>query len=116
MNKQRDVVYLIDILNSANQIIDFTEAKSIEDFEKNLMCNLAIQRLLEIIGEATKNLSIDLRNENPHINWKAMAGLRDVLIHQYQNASSERIFKIAKNNIPPLITDIAKIIDQLNYN
>jgi uncharacterized protein with HEPN domain len=42
-----------------------------------------------------------------------MAGLRDVLIHQYQNASSERVFKVSKNNIPALVTDIAKIIDEL---
>lgn len=83
---------------------------NIDEFEKDLKCNLAVQRLFEIIGEATKNLSTELRDQNPQIDWKAMAGMRDILIHQYQNASSDRIFKIARNNIPGLISQIRILI------
>ncbi len=76
------------------------------------MCTLAVQRLFEIIGEATKNLSFEFREKNSHINWKAMAGMRDVLIHQYQNANNDRILKIAKKNIPQLIFEIKKLINE----
>ncbi len=110
MSKLHDDAYLLDILDSAEQIKKFTENKSVEDFEKDLMCTLAVQRLLEIIGEATKSLSQELRESNSHIDWKAMAGMRDILIHQYQNANNDRILKIAKNNIPQLILEIKKII------
>jgi uncharacterized protein with HEPN domain len=110
MNKQRDESYLLDILDSAEQIKVFTENKTIVEFEKDLMCTLAVQRLFEIIGEATKNLSLEFREKNSHLDWKAMAGMRDVLIHQYQNANNDRIFKVAKNNIPSLILDVKKLI------
>jgi uncharacterized protein with HEPN domain len=110
MTKQREDAYLLDILDSAEQILIFTATLSVEDFEKDLKTNLAVQRLFEIIGEATKNLSVEYRNNHPGIDWKAMAGLRDVLIHQYQNANNERIFKIAKNNIPSLIPKLKQLL------
>lgn len=77
------------------------------------MCTLAVQRLFEIIGEATKNLSSNLRENNHNLDWKAMSGMRDILIHQYQNANNDRILKIAKNNIPTLIIEIKKIISNM---
>jgi uncharacterized protein with HEPN domain len=110
MSKLHDDSYLLDILDSAEQIKIFTDSMSIDEFEKDLKCNLAVQRLFEIIREATKNLSTELREKNPQVDWKAMAGMRDILIHQYQNASSERIFKIARNNIPDLISKIRSLI------
>ncbi|HXH30825.1 MAG TPA: HepT-like ribonuclease domain-containing protein [Bacteriovoracaceae bacterium] len=112
MSKLHDDSYLLDILDSAEQIKLFTENLSINEFEQDLKSNLAVQRLFEIIGEATKNLSSDLRDKNPQIDWKAMAGMRDILIHQYHNASSERIFKVARNNIPDLILKIKKLIQK----
>lgn len=114
MSKQHDDSYLLDILDSAEQIKKFTENKSVEEFEKDLMCALAVQRLFEIIGEATKGLSLELRERHFHLDWKAMAGMRDVLIHQYQNANNDRILKIAQNNIPTLISEIKKIIANQN--
>jgi uncharacterized protein with HEPN domain len=114
MNKRHDETYLGDILDSAEQIKKFTENKSIEEFESDLMCTLAVQRLFEIIGEATKNLSLEFREQNSNVDWKAMAGMRDILIHQYQNANNDRILKIAKKNIPQLISEIKKLIKELN--
>jgi uncharacterized protein with HEPN domain len=110
MSKPHDDSYLLDIFDSAEQIKIFTDNMSIYEFEKDLKCNLAIQRLFEIIGEATKILSTELCEKNPQVDWKAMAGVREILIHQYQNASSERIFKIARNNIPDLISKIRSLI------
>ncbi len=76
MSKLYDDSYLLDILDSAEQIIFFTINITIDEFEKDLKCNFAVQRLFEIIGEATKNLSTELRENNPQVDWKSMAGIR----------------------------------------
>lgn len=110
MSELHDDSYLLEILDSAEQIKKFTENKSIEDFEKDLMCPLAIQRLFEIMVKLLKVCHKSCVKSNSHIDWKAMAGMRDVLIHQYQNANNDRILKIAKNIIPLLILEIKKII------
>ena len=112
MSKLHDDSYLLDILDSAEQIKLFTENLTSDEFEKDLKSNLAVQRLFEITGEATKNLSAEFREKNPQIDWKAMAGMRDILIHQYHNANNERIFKIARNNIPDLIQKIKHLINK----
>lgn len=113
MNKQDNRSYLNDILGCSRKIVTITEKMSIEEFEKDLVSPLAVARLFEIIGEATKNLSKDLRDQYPDIPWKKMAGMRDILIHQYQEANDRMIFNISKKEIPELIVKIEKIYTQL---
>ena len=69
---------------------------------------LAVSRLLEIIGEATKNLSNDFKSKYPNVPWKKMAGLRDVIIHDYQELNREMIFKFASQDIPKLLAELVK--------
>ena len=66
----------------------------------------AVSRLLEIIGEATKNLSNDFKSKYPNVPWKKMSGLRDVIIHDYQELNREMIFKIASQDIPKLLAEL----------
>lgn len=110
MNKLRDESYLIDILDSAKTIEEFMLEITFDDFLKDVMRSAAVTRFLEIIGEATKNLSIELREKYPDVSWKEMAGLRDILIHQYRNADDELVFQITTQNIPILISQIEKIL------
>ena len=69
---------------------------------------LAVSRLLEIIGEATKNLSNEFKLNHPNVPWKKMAGIRDVIIHDYQELNCEMIFKIASEDIPKLLKELLK--------
>ena len=86
MSKIDDSVYLCDILNSAKEIKDFVEGKSFADFDTDRKCVLAVIKSLEIIGEATKDLSKEFCHNHPDIPWKDMAGLRDILVHRYRDA------------------------------
>ena len=110
MSKIDNSIYLADILNSAKEIKDFVEGKSFADFDVDRQCVLAVIKSLEIIGEATKNLSKELRHRHPDIPWKDMAGLRDVLVHRYRDADNEVIFSIACQAIPSLIPKIEKVV------
>lgn len=114
MRKIDDGVYLCDILNSAKEIKSFVEGKLFVEFDADRQCVLAVVKLLEIIGEATKNLSKELRHSYPGIPWQDMAGLRDILVHRYRDADNEVIFNIARKSVPSLISKIEKVINSIN--
>lgn len=78
-----DKVYLRHIQDAIGHIDDFIKDCEEKDFEKNVLVHSAVIRQLEIIGEAVKSLSSDLRRKYKHIPWRDIAGLRDKLIHEY---------------------------------
>ncbi len=109
MTKQPNDSYLKDIIDSSSLIVEYMKSLGFEEFEKDTMRFLAVSRLLEIIGEATKNLSSDFKSKHPIIPWKKMAGLRDVIIHDYQELNKEMIYKIASEDIPNLVNELRKV-------
>lgn len=113
MSKRLEIVYLQDILDAAVNISNFAKGKSFVDFESDIMLHSAIIRQLEIIGEATKNLSNILRTKYSSVQWKKMAGLRDVLIHAYHEADYSRLWKVVEKDIPKLISEVELIISEM---
>ncbi len=99
--------YIQDILNSCDKCLIFTNGMSFEDFEKDDKTVSAVQHQILIIGEATKRLSAEFRNNHPHIPWKAMAGMRDILIHSYENADLDEIWKTIKVVMPELTSKLS---------
>jgi len=83
MAKKEDKLYLNDIWEAILKIEKYTKGLSYEEFLNNMMVIDAVVRNLEIIGEATKNLSKEIKSQYPEIPWKEMAGMRDKLIHEY---------------------------------
>ena len=77
-----DKVYLVHIADAIGQIVSYT-AGGRDEFMTDRMIQDAVVRNLEVIGEATKNLSDKTKGQRPEIPWRRVAGLRDVLIHDY---------------------------------
>lgn len=78
-----NLVYLEHIMDSFNKIIQFTKGFDENEFLSNELIKDGVIRNLEVIGEATKNISDEFRQKYPDIPWKKMAGMRDKLIHDY---------------------------------
>ena len=95
-----DSIYIDHILNSINRILDYISGKDQEAFEADLVTQDAVVRQLEVIGEATKRVSKELSSKNPDIPWSDMAGMRDVLIHDYIDVDLGVVWKTASEDIP----------------
>ena len=110
MADSRDLGYLADILDAAQGVRRIVGNKTFTEFDNDYAAPLAVAKLLEVIGEATKNLSTAIRNQHPSIPWRKMAGLRDILVHRYRETNNEQLFKIVEDDIPKLIAEIETMI------
>ncbi len=109
----KDKASITDILDSMRLAVTYLGAMTLEDFEHSIEKVDSVCRRLEIIGEATKRLSGELRDQHPTIPWRTMAGMRDRLIHGYEVVRIDRIYEAVTVVIPPLIPMLAAIAQSL---
>jgi uncharacterized protein with HEPN domain len=108
--KKDPKIFLGHISESINELEKNISGMSEAEFSENTTSQDAAVRRLEIIGEAVRNIPETFRKKHLKIPWKKIAGLRDVLIHEYFGVDMELVWKIAKNDIPKLKKNIEKII------
>ena len=107
-------VYFEDILESVSQIEKYTNKITCEEFLKNTLIQDAVTRRLEIIGEAVKKVPQDIRDLYPDVPWRNIAGMRDILIHEYSGVNLKRVWKVVKSDMPNLKKCVIEIIGKMD--
>ena len=112
---ENDLSYLIDIIECIMDINEFTDSVGYYKFEKDKMRKLAVERQLEVIGQAANKISIETQNTLKNIPWKNIIGLRNKLAHDYGEILAERIWKITKTSVQELFEELKNIEELKEY-
>lgn len=108
-----DLALLWDMWRAANDVVEFVEAESIETFRADRRIRFAVERQLLVIGEAARRLSSELRESHSDVPWRQVIGLRNVLAHAYGEILVERIWIVAREDVPDLIEALERIAPSL---
>lgn len=107
---------LQDILETIDYLEIFVDGVTLESFEANPEKLFAVVKALEITGEAVKKIPGDIRNQYPQIPWKDIAGMRDILVHQYWRVDSKVVWSTVQNGVPLLKAAITELATQFPDN
>ena len=107
---RNDLASVLDMLAAARAVVQFVTGKSLADYAGDLFLRSAVERQVEIIGEAARRVSDDIRMAHPEIPWRPIIAQRNVLAHDYGEIVDERLWRVATTYIPDLIQQLDAII------
>jgi len=104
--EQRDAALLWDILQAARRAIEFTQNKTFADYQASPLLQYAVERALEIVGEAANRIGAGFRDAHAEIPWRKITGQRNVLIHEYGDVDHTLVWSVVHDHLPILISQI----------
>jgi len=106
--------YLRDILTATNRALSFVAGVTLDEFLADVEKQFAVTRALEIIGEAARYIPQEIRSEYPHLPWREMVGMRNIVIHNYFGVDETVIWRTVQEDLPILQTAVAQVVAHLN--
>ncbi len=106
----REINYLLDVLEAARLLQTFVEGVDWDTFENDLMRRAAVMRQLEIMGEAARRLSEETRLELSEIPWRQIIGMRNRLIHGYDDVDLAIVWDTIQNDLPLVVAQLEQVV------
>lgn len=106
----QDAGLLWDMLRAAREVQAFTAGKSYQDYEGSLVLRRAVERSIQIIGEASAKISKEFRQAHPDVPWRPITAQRHILVHDYGEIDDEKIWRVATHYVPELIEQIEPLV------
>lgn len=109
---EKDRGLLVDIVNFAQEAIDFLGSISLSDFLDNVLVQRACERSVELVGEAAGNLSESLVDRTPDLPWKEARGMRIILAHRYGSVDTGIIYATVRDRLPDLVERVKRLLEE----
>jgi uncharacterized protein with HEPN domain len=106
----RNLDAIIDIHNAASEALSFVAEMTSEEFMADRRIQLAVLHLITVMGEATRRISAAFRIQNPELPWPKMLGMRNRLIHEYDDVDLVLVWDVLKNDLPQLLRRIQPLM------
>jgi len=107
----RDMAVLFDLAHAARLALRYVHGMSLAAFRDDERTQDAVVRRLTILGEAAKRASRDLKASHPTLPWKQMAGMRDIMVHDYERVDLTVVWNVLQNELPSIVTYIDGVLD-----
>lgn len=110
--EERDAAHLWDMLQAAHALVRFMQGRSLAGFLEDdaEALRAAVERKLEIIGEAARRISPAFRERHPDVPWRETVGLRNLISHEYDKVNYSEIYRIVQTRVPDLIAQLAPLV------
>ncbi|MEW6689983.1 MAG: HepT-like ribonuclease domain-containing protein [Pseudomonadota bacterium] len=110
--EDRDRAYLWDMREFAREALKLVRRINFERLEKDSMRRLALERALELLGEAARRVSADFQRGHPDLGWRDLIGQRNVLAHDYGEIDHRRLYDSARAKIPLLLAELDRMLQE----
>lgn len=106
-----DLKYVWDMLDAAQSVVEWTTGRTLADYEQTKWLRMAVERSIEIIGEAARHVSDNFKTRHPAVPWQPIIATRHIFAHEYSDLKHDKVWRIATTHIPALIPLLQPILD-----
>lgn len=110
MSRHDPVVALKHMLDHAQKAVSLARGRKRTDLDNDLTFNLALTRLVEVIGEAANRVPQEIQTDHPEVAWMEMIGMRNRLIHGYDEVDLDFLWSVVRNDLPTLIGQLKRML------
>jgi len=108
--EDQDAAYLWDMREAAKEAVSILGDRSVETFRQDKILCRAIERIIEIVGEAARKVSPDFQTQHPEIPWRDIIGQRNIVAHEYGQIDYDLLYKTVRQDMPGLIAVLTRLL------